>query len=199
MATGALPRVKEGGTDSGKSASCPFSFPGGALCQIPVMLIWALQIFGMRSSGKLDPFDTIFLCPRPFVLAENDRCPSCFLRGWNSCCEVGCQVQASVWLCMSFPRCQDGSRLVQVGSPSKAQLQNCKGKERTKENLSVVETFSYMYLYTRIYTHNSSLQNQQFFLFSSFQLTTNQTSSKGSVFSKGQRWVTFRNEISPQS
>lgn len=55
------------------------------------------------------------------------------------------------------------------GSPSKAQLQNCKGKERTEERLSVEETFSHLYLYTHVYRHtHSSWQNQQFFLFYSF-------------------------------
>lgn len=43
-----------------KSASCPLSFPGGGgALPGPMMLIWALQICGMRSSGKSNPFDTM--------------------------------------------------------------------------------------------------------------------------------------------
>ena len=53
------PSVKESSTDYGKSTSCPFPFPGVALRQSPVMLICSPQIFGMRSSRKLNPFDTI--------------------------------------------------------------------------------------------------------------------------------------------
>lgn len=70
----------------------PF-LPWRGSCQGPAMLICSLQICGVRSSRKLNPFDTIIsvslaLCS----CGEWPVTPPCFLRGRNSCCGVGCQV-----------------------------------------------------------------------------------------------------------
>lgn len=94
-----------------KSASCPLSFPGGGgLCQGLWCLSGLCRSVGWGHPGSRIPLIQWSLHPLPFVLLENDEWPSCFLRGWNSCWEAECQVQASVWLCMSFPAAGWGHR-----------------------------------------------------------------------------------------
>lgn len=59
MATGA-PSSCQGRQDKlWKVSFLPLFSPWRALCQHPVMLIWALQLLAVRSSGKSNAFDTI--------------------------------------------------------------------------------------------------------------------------------------------
>lgn len=104
--------------------------------------------------GSLILLIQLSLHPWPFVLVENDRWPPCFLRDWNSCCEVGCQVQALGWVCMSFPSRQDGGQWMEVGFPSKAQSWSYKW-EKVGKNL-ICDGVSHTHTHTRVYTYTQS-------------------------------------------
>lgn len=164
--------VKEGSADYGKSASCPFSFPGGALCQSPVMLIWALQIFGMRSSRKLNPFDTIIsaslaLCSHgewpvtPMLLTWLEQLLWGGTPGARPCVGVQVLPQLSGWGPMDVG-----------GSPSKARSWNYKEVRGERRTLSVTGNLTHTYPHThthrRVYIHeHSSWQSPAVFLFNS--------------------------------
>lgn len=108
----ACPSVKAGRIDYPLWASRPFPFPGGALCQSPMMLIYALQIFAMRSSRKLNPLDTIISAS--LALCSHGEWPAThMLLTWSEQLLLGRRGAGGCrWglLCVSFPICQDGGR-----------------------------------------------------------------------------------------
>lgn len=147
------PSVKEGRTNYGKSASCPSSSPGGASASA----LWCLS--GLCSSsqwghpGSWMPLIQLSLHPLPFVLLENDGWPSCFLRGWHSCCEADarCRHQGG-WAC---PSPTSGWGLwMQVGSPRRAAETICVGGSPSHTNV---------YLHTHICTLTFVMTKPAFF------------------------------------
>lgn len=156
LATGALP-LRQGSQNRPWQVSfLPLSFPGGALCQSPVMLIWALQIFGMRSSRKLNPFDTIISAS--LALCSHGEWPvtPCFLRGWNSCGEAGCRVLAPVRCACPSPAVRMGSDGGRWARPVKHSHEITKKREGKREpclwwGTSHKPTHTHTHVYTHVY------------------------------------------------
>ena len=81
----------------------PF-LPWRGCCQGPVMLICSLQICGVRSSRKLNPFDTIISASLALWRMTSDPHASYVVGtavvGWDARWKALC-------VCVSFPSCQD--------------------------------------------------------------------------------------------
>ena len=84
----------------------PF-LPWRGHCQGPVMLICSLQICGVRSSRKLDPFDTIISASLALWRMTSDPHASYVVGtavvGWDARCRALCVY-------VSFPSCQDAGQ-----------------------------------------------------------------------------------------
>ena len=171
MATGALSFSQRRQDKLWKVSFLSLFFPWRGLCQRPVMLIWPLQLLAVRSSGKLNAFDTIIPASSALCSPGEWRVTLMLLTWLTQLLWGGCQVQASGWLSMSFPNVRMGP--VDAGGLPQEGCRDylCWGLSLTHKRVPT---------YTHMHTHICHDEASVFS--SSMILVDNQIGPKGSFF-----------------